>query len=177
MDLSQLCKFVEAPVSASGSLDVDVQGNFDQERPLSFTGKALAIGKKVEVPPLETESLTLPANHSAEVVSKISAEKETVTIQDFKLTGTAYDLSGSGTIALKEPAEQSPINCNLGVLFKERFAITDRRLSGDTGDSIVDALLNSKSKVFFKISGTVAAPEANIDPSSSLAPFLKYLNK
>lgn len=177
MDLSQLCKFLEAPVSATGRIDLDMDGNMDKRNPLSISGEALAIGKQVEVPSVVLESLVLPANRAGEVLSRISAENGNLTIREFKLTGTAYNITGTGTVALKEPAEQSPLDCSLGILFKERFSITDRRLSRDSAESIVNALVSSKSKVFFKISGTVGDPKGDLDTTQSLGPLLNYLGK
>jgi type II secretion system protein N len=177
VDLAEVCKFAQAPVQISGRCDIDAEGNVREQQVKSLNGKGLLIANGVEIPPLESESLLLPANRKGEGKARLTAEQGVITVQDFSFTGSAYDLSGAGKIALKEPAETSPIDFSFGIVFKEPFTITDSRLSGSSARSIVEALISSKSKVILKAKGTVGEPEAEIDPASSLLPLMKYLEQ
>jgi len=175
LDLVQVCSLLETPLPVTGRCDIDAEGTMQQNQIQSLRGSALLIGDHIEIPPVNSESVSLPANHSAEARAKMTFDQGKVLIQDFLLTGSAYDLSGTATVALEEPFENSPVDGSIGMIFKERFAITDRRLSGDSADSIADALVNSKSRVTFKVSGTLDSPGAEIDVASSLTPLMKHL--
>ncbi len=177
MDLAQLCDFLDASVPLRGSVDVDAEGTVNGLKPASASGQALALGKKIEIPQIEVDPVVLPANHSAELVAKLTSDSGKVSIQDFRLTGSAYDIAGTGKIDLAEKLPESTLDCSPNIVFKERFVVTDRRLSGVNVDGIVDALIKSKSKMYFRVTGTLAEPQAELDSASSLGPLLNYLNK
>jgi type II secretion system protein N len=168
LDISQLCDFFQAPIAAIGRCDADVEADLDDRYPASLNGEALVMGESVEIPPVELEMLILPTNREAGFTAALSAKDGKVFINSFQFDGTAYELSGNGTIDLSEPLERSLIDCSFSVLFKEPPTVTDESLIGKGAEHVVDALVASRSRMVFRLVGTLKEPEAQFDSASSL---------
>ncbi len=177
LDISQLCDFFQAPIAAIGRCDADVEAELDERYPAGLNGQALVLGESVEIPPVEIEMLILPTNSETAFTAALSAKDGKVFIDSFQFEGTAYELSGNGTIDLSEPVEQSPIDCSFSVLFKEHPTVTDETLIGKGAEHVVDALVTSRSRMFFRLVGTLKEPEALFDSASSLSAMIQQSNR
>jgi type II secretion system protein N len=176
LDLEQVSELVQAPIRISGRCNVDVEGNMKNGKVDSITGDGLCIANNVDVPSVDLDSLALPANHTGEGKAKITARQGVVSIQDFLFAGSAYIISGTGTITVNEPAEKSQVNCSFGIVFKEKFTITDPSLS-EAGPDLVDALIKSGTKVVFAVTGPIDRPKTDLDPAATLIPLMKPRNR
>jgi type II secretion system protein N len=176
LDLQQVSRLMQASIRISGRCNADFEGTLRNEKVSSITGDGLCIANNVEVSSLNLDSLVLPANHAGEGKAKIKTQEGVVSIEDLLLTGSAYNISGTGTVTLKEPAEKSMADCSFGIVFKEKFTITDPALS-EAGPDLVDALIKSKTKVVFTVTGPLGRPKTYLDPAATLIPLMKPLNQ
>jgi len=177
LDVAALCDFFEAPTMASGRCDADVEAQLNGTTLMSLQGKALVIGKNIEVPPIKVEGLMLPENHDGRLTATLVAKDESVLIKDLRFAGTAYDFSGNGAIRLLKPLEESALDCLVSAIFKEPFFIADERFSGRAAEDIVDTLVASQSTVFFKLRGTLGKPKMRLDPAASLQSLTQHRNR
>jgi hypothetical protein len=117
--------------------------------------------------------VVLPENSRAEFTIGLAARGGKIYVEKFQLKGAAYDVSGNGTIKISDPFENSDIDGSFSAVFRQPPTITDRRLGGLNTKSLMDALVDSQTEVFFKVSGTVDDPETTVDPSALLGSLLK----
>ncbi|MBI5115983.1 type II secretion system protein GspN [Candidatus Poribacteria bacterium] len=171
LDVSRICSFLQTPVSAKGLLDADFDATLPERK------LALLIGKDIDVPPIETKRLVLPANHNVELLAKLSAKDGKIFIEEFQSLGSAYEISGKGIIKLAKPFELSPAEGSFSVIFKENFTITDERLAKNGAREIAAALVASRGKLTFHVEGTIGKPVARLDSVSSLGDALGRLNR
>jgi type II secretion system protein N len=173
MDIDRLCDFWGTRLRLSGTCDADVETELVSSDITTLKGNAVAMGRDVSIPRIDLGRVILPENSRAECTVKLSAKGGKIYIETFDVSGTAYDVSGKGTIQLSDPFEYSPLDGAFSTVFREPPKITDKRLAGVNTSQLMGALTESKAKVFFKVSGTVGHPKTKLDPSASIGSILK----
>ncbi len=177
MDVSEVCAFFRTPTLVTGLCGIDVEGEIDGPGTENFTGTALAVGENIDVPPIAMEKVVLPENHRATIRAQASAERGKIIISDFHLEGTGYDLAGTGEVLLEKPVASSPVKGAVSVILKERLIIKDEELRRSGAESFADVLIDTRSKVFFTVKGTVEEPVIKLDSASSLGTLLQHFNR
>jgi len=173
VDISELAEFLEADVEVKGICDADVEGDLDNDDLARLNGRAIAIGRDIYVPAIDLGSIILPENSDVELKSKLSAKDGKIVVNKLRVKGMAYDLSGTGTIYLSDPLEQSALDGSFSIVFKESPIVGDKSLVNMGAEYVLDALVESGAEVYFKLSGTARSPELELDPSSSIGSLLR----
>jgi type II secretion system protein N len=175
LDVGRLCEFFGSPVTANGFVDADIEAEASEPKPALLNGRALLMGKGINIPIIRTKKVILPENRNVEIIAKLSANNGNIVIDEFQFRGAAYDVSGNGVIKLAEPLETSPLEGSCSLVFYENFTITDERFAGAVAHEIAAAFVASRGKVIFRLTGTVGKPEARLDSISSLGDSLRKL--
>jgi type II secretion system protein N len=173
VDIGKLREFLGSRLKVSGNFDADVETELNAKELTTLKGNATAMSRDVSIPRIDLGKVVLPENSRAECTIGLSAEGGKIHINKFLVKGTAYDISGKGTINISDPFEYSPLDGSFSTVFRQPPTITDKRLAGLNTKYLMGALVESESEVFFKISGTVGNPEASLDPSASIGSILK----
>ena len=173
VDIGQLREFLGARFQVSGKCDADVETELDANDLSTLKGHAATVGRDVSIPRIDLGKVILPENSGAECTVGLSAKGGKIYIDKFLVKGTAYDVSGKGTIEISDPFERSPLDGSFSTVFRHPPTITDKRLAGLNTKNLISALVESEMEFFFKVSGTVGRPETSIDPSASISSILK----
>ena len=177
VDIGRLSEILGDQSGIRGNGDLDVEGELVGGDPTTLTGRALAMGRNVSMPPLDLGRVVLPANNNTKFTAAITADQGTIRFDKLEANGSAYDLSGTGTIRITDPFERSPIDCKFSMIFRQPPTIADKRLAGNGAEYLMGAVVESGAEVFFKVSGSVDDPEASLDLSSSLGSILKQSSR
>ena len=177
LDIAQLCEFVQASTIISGKCSADVEAELDESELTSLKGKALVLGEQIDIPRLDLKDVVLPHNSGVTLTSRLSAKDGEVFLDEFRLEGMAYDLSGNGTITLTNPVDLSKLDCSFTAVFKERPTIKDKDLARRGADFILDALISSRAEVSFRVGGTLRDPRLYVDSASSITSILERLRR
>lgn len=173
IDMFQLCAFFGAPVLISGVCNADAEGEVDENNLATLKGRALIIGEEVEIPPFPVRGFIIPENSYAMVNAKLSASEGKIRVEKLRVDGSAYKLSGKGSILVSDPLERSPVYGSFSTVFREAPIVMDDKLDEAGAEEIVDMLVESNAEIFFRVAGTIGHPDVRVDPKSSIDSFLK----
>ncbi len=173
VDIASMGEFLRPNLDIRGRCDLDFEGKLNERDLTTLNGQGLAKGRNIHLPTIDVDRMILPENRGVEFSTRLSASDGKLIFDNLKMDGSAYEMSGQGSIRIKEPVGRSPIDSSFSVVFYDPPTITDRRLANMGAESLMNALVESGAEVFFDLSGPISDPDAEVDLSSSLGSILR----
>ena len=165
------------PIRASGACDIDATAKVDELNPTKFSGRVSVTGKDIRVSSVDLEIFSLPRSSGVALDVSLLAKDGEIQVERLTMKGTGYDLSGTGKIRLSRLLENSPINISFSIIFKEPPTLKSRELIALGAEHFMDRLVTARTKLPFKLIGTLESPKIQMARGSSAlaTPIEKYI--
>lgn len=177
LDLGKVCDLFPSPIKASGECDAEMSVKLDERDLTVFSGSASFNGEGLTVSPVDAGIFALPTNRQATLNAKLSAGGGKIFIENFTVSGKAYDLSGGGVILFSSRPEHSRVDLSFSVVFKEAPTVKDRQLVAMGAKQYVDGLVAARTEVPLKLAGPLKRPKIEPVPGSALDSLLKQAGR
>jgi hypothetical protein len=168
IDVAQLSHFLRLDFHPTGLCEAEIDGGVDKRDSKTLAGEAEVTCEDMIIPPIDLSALLSPLNKQAALSLGLMADDGIITIEQLRLTGTAYNIVGSGIVQLADEPGQSPINGTFKINLKEAPTLTDTKTAGKGMQYILDTLAGSGKEINVTLSGPISDPEVELVADSAI---------